>query len=322
MEAPPPGDIVSPIAIIQSNKLPEKIESFSNQNISNNINQNIYGDLKQNINNNIESNKPIEKEENNSVSLQIPQRKDFPSNLENNDDLSKEVSVVQSEFHLDIELSIRSKFMLKVYGILLAQFIFTFGLILICQINKIKNYLIHHIALYIILISISGLVYLVTFIVFTCNPKLLRKVPQNYIILFIITICLSILLTYISILYSYQCVLGAISFVTAICVSIFVISLFNKIDIKYIFMLLITFIFLSFTYGLLAIIFRNYYLLFLYCLIGVTLFSLFIVYDTQFIRDNFDIDDYIFASLTLYLDIIRLFIEILKILGNLNGNSR
>ena len=72
MEAPPPGDIVSPIAIIQSNKLPEKIESFSNQN----------------INNNIESNKPIEKEENNSVSLQIPQRKDFPSNLENNDDLS------------------------------------------------------------------------------------------------------------------------------------------------------------------------------------------------------------------------------------------
>ena len=87
-------------------------------------------------------------------------------------------------------------------------------------------------------------------------------------------------------------------------------------------MLLITFIFLSFTYGLLAIIFRNYYLLFLYCLIGVTLFSLFIVYDTQFIRDNFDIDDYIFASLTLYLDIIRLFIEILKILGNLNGNSR
>ena len=88
MEAPPPGDIVSPIAIIQSNKLPEKIESFSNQNINNNINQNIYGDLKQNINNNIESNKPIEKEENNSVSLQIPQRKDFPSNLENNDDLS------------------------------------------------------------------------------------------------------------------------------------------------------------------------------------------------------------------------------------------
>ena len=232
MEAPPPGDIAPPIAIIQSNKLPEKIETFPN--ISNNLNQKIYDDLKPNINNNIPPNKTNEKEENNSVSLQISQRKDFPSNLEINKDLSKEVSVAQSEFHFDIELSIRSKFMLKVYGILLAQFIFTFGLILICHINKIKNYLIHHIVLYIILISISGVIYLATFIVFSCNPKLLRKVPQNYIILFIITICLSILLTYISILYSFQCVLGAISFVTAICVSIFSISLFNKIDIKYI----------------------------------------------------------------------------------------
>ena len=87
---------------------------------------------------------------------------------------------------------------------------------------------------------------------------------------------------------------------------------------KFLGMNLIILIFIGITYGLLALIFRNYYLNFLFCLIGALIFELFIVNDTQLIRDQYDIDDYIFASLTLYFDIIRLFIQILKILGNIS----
>merc|ERR1719464_2608381 len=58
-----------------------------------------------------------------------------------------------------------------------------------------------------------------------------------------------------------------------------------------------------------------------YNLVGVILFSFFIVYDTQLIvggshKVQFGIDDYCFAALNIYLDIINLFLEILSLLGD------
>ena len=56
-------------------------------------------------------------------------------------------------------------------------------------------------------------------------------------------------------------------------------------------------------------------------IIGVLLFMSYIVYDTQLIvrgdtKYQFSIDDYILASLNLYLDIINLFIYLLSIFGD------
>ena len=49
------------------------------------------------------------------------------------------------------------------------------------------------------------------------------------------------------------------------------------------------------------------------------MFGLYLVYDVQLISGKFgieySIDDYIFAAMELYLDIIRLFLEILRILS-------
>ena len=308
IELPPPPTI-------EPNKPEEQVEEPPKKSLDSSINNHvqIYNDIsiKPNMN-------PID---NNTNNLQMPGSNDLSISLENKKDMSKEVEVAQSEFHFNIDLSIRSGFMLKVYGILLTQFLFTFGIILVCQLNKIKKFLINHIVLYAVLISISAVVFLAAFIVFTCNPNIMKSVPTNYIVLFTITICETILLTYVCILYSFEYIIGAISFVTAICVSIFAISLFNKIDIKFLAMSIVTLCFLLFTYGLLALIVRNYYLHFLYCFIASIIFTLFIVYDTQMIRDHFDVDDYIFAALTLYFDIIRLFIEILKILGSKNRRN-
>lgn len=44
----------------------------------------------------------------------------------------------------------------------------------------------------------------------------------------------------------------------------------------------------------------------------------FIVYDTQMIMTRVNPEDYIMATIMLYLDIINLFIEILKILERVN----
>jgi len=51
---------------------------------------------------------------------------------------------------------------------------------------------------------------------------------------------------------------------------------------------------------------------------GAFLFSLFIIFDTQMIMTRLSAEEYIFATIQLYLDIINLFIEILKILEKVN----
>merc|ERR1719323_2617612 len=58
-----------------------------------------------------------------------------------------------------------------------------------------------------------------------------------------------------------------------------------------------------------------------YAVFGVILFSLYVVYDTQKIVGGehkafqFSVDDYVFAALNIYLDVINLFLFILRIMG-------
>ncbi len=49
--------------------------------------------------------------------------------------------------------------------------------------------------------------------------------------------------------------------------------------------------------------------------VGVILFSGFILYDTSNIMRNYATDEYISATLALYLDILNLFTALLSILG-------
>jgi len=57
-----------------------------------------------------------------------------------------------------------------------------------------------------------------------------------------------------------------------------------------------------------------------YACIGAVIFSLYIVYDTQIMiggnhKYSLDPEEYVFAALNLYLDIVNLFIYILQIIG-------
>ncbi|XP_046839860.1 protein lifeguard 4-like [Xenia sp. Carnegie-2017] len=54
---------------------------------------------------------------------------------------------------------------------------------------------------------------------------------------------------------------------------------------------------------------------------GAVVFSLFIVYDTHLLMHKLSPEEYILASINLYLDILNLFMEILKILNALNRKN-
>lgn len=57
----------------------------------------------------------------------------------------------------------------------------------------------------------------------------------------------------------------------------------------------------------------------IYCVIGVVLFGLYLVIDTQLVcggkRHNLNSEDYILGAIILYLDILNIFLYILQILA-------
>lgn len=65
---------------------------------------------------------------------------------------------------------------------------------------------------------------------------------------------------------------------------------------------------------------------FLYCLIGVVIFALFLMYDTQLIIGGqaamykFDLESYVLGALALYIDVINIFAILLQLLSAADGN--
>ena len=49
---------------------------------------------------------------------------------------------------------------------------------------------------------------------------------------------------------------------------------------------------------------------------GILVYGLYVIIDLKMIAERLEIDDYILGAITLYVDLITLFIHILRILGN------
>ena len=125
-----------------------------------------------------------------------------------------EVKISKKNKELDtssINDKLKSNFLIKVYGILLFQFIIIFGLVLIFQIKSISSYIKTHPALYWSIYVITFIAYMVILIAFLANPENLNKVPINYFILFLMTIFLGLFCGVIASLYKYEIVICAIT---------------------------------------------------------------------------------------------------------------
>ena len=53
-----------------------------------------------------------------------------------------------------------------------------------------------------------------------------------------------------------------------------------------------------------------------YSTAGILAYGLYVIIDLKMIAERLEIDDYILGAITLYMDLITLFIHILRILGN------
>ena len=58
----------------------------------------------------------------------------------------------------------------------------------------------------------------------------------------------------------------------------------------------------------------------IYALLGAVLFSAYVVFDTFELIKRHSVDEYVWASVGLYLDILNLFLRLLDILGGGRNN--
>lgn len=242
-------------------------------------------------------------------------------------DIKQNEHVEDSEVEINeesIKAQIRAGFIQKVYGILSIQLIITFGSVLLFQLPSLKKLVLYNQQLASSILIVCSFTFLVLFFILVCNRNLARTVPYNYIYLFAITLCESLACSIISSIYSFQIVATAL-FLTII--STLVITFYactTKTNFSYYRMGMFIAFSQLFMVGLIAVLFRIEALYTIYTYLMTIMIGFYLVYDTQLIIGKFgvaySVDDYIFATLEIYMDIIRLFLLILRILGRSRRN--
>ena len=228
----------------------------------------------------------------------------------------------------------RIGFIRKVYSILTIQLFVTFGSIF--YVNDGYNIIMHNnisnttnAAIFMLSDDGSSLLFFSLFFMFflmislMCCPSISRKSPINYIILSLLTLCISYLVSYITIFYTIESVFLAFGMTFFITFTLSIYACQTKYDYTdkggYLLSVLIGIIIFSF----LNIFLNSNILQSFISAISAILFSCYIVYDTQLIvggnhKYQIEKDEYVFAAITLYLDIINLFISLLQLFGKKN----
>lgn len=222
---------------------------------------------------------------------------------------------IESGTHPPIREIMRLGFIRKVYGILSLQLTLTIGMMSLSFIPSVGNFLLTHMAIFWVAFALS----LTILIPLVCFRKLARSVPQNYILLSLWTLCESYMLATACATYPPSVVLTAGVMTAAVTIALTFYAMYTKTDFTFCGAFLFVAVSLMFFWGLFALIFSNEILNTVYCVCGVLVYSIYLIFDTQLIMGKFgleyQIDDYIFAALSIYLDIIQIFLYLLQILG-------
>ncbi|CRK95409.1 CLUMA_CG008720, isoform A [Clunio marinus] len=215
------------------------------------------------------------------------------------------------------DASIRRGFIRKVYSILTVQLSITLAVISLFVFHKPTNGFIkqHH---EIVWISLG--VVVVTMIALACCESVRRKSPMNIIFLGIFTIAESVMMGCMSVRYSADLVMMAVGITAAVCLGLTLFAFQTKFDFTVCGGALFVAVIIMVIFGFVAMFFRSKTLTLVQASLGAMLFCVYLIYDTQLMlggKHKYSIspEEYIFAALNLYLDIIQIFMYILTILG-------
>ncbi|XP_070535970.1 protein lifeguard 2-like [Ptychodera flava] len=211
---------------------------------------------------------------------------------------------------------IRQAFIRKVYLILMVQLMFTFGIVcLFVFCEPVNQFVVQQPAIY---WSSYG-VFIVSLIALSCCNEMRRKFPTNIIMLALFTLALSYMVGTISSFYTTKSVLLALGICAGVCLSVTIFSIQTKYDFTS--CIGVTFVMLMslFWFGFFCIFFYSEILQVVYAGIGALVFTVILAVDTQLViggkRYQISPEEYVFAALNLYIDIVYIFLYILALFG-------
>lgn len=227
-----------------------------------------------------------------------------------------------STYLVDAEKSLRMGFVRKVYSILMVQLLFTAGVsFLFIKSTAVKQFVLSND--WAIWTAYGSMLFLV--IVLSCCGSFRRKHPHGMICLALFTISTAYVVGVTSLLYAEtlgtDTLLEAVLMTAIITGALTAFAFQTKYDFTW-----SNGMFLSFF--MIWIVFLMFMPLFpltpitrtLYASIGAGFMCFFIVHDTQVMlggkhKYSISVDEHVFAALNLYVDVINLFLHILRCLG-------
>jgi len=226
--------------------------------------------------------------------------------------------------------SIRMKFVRKVYTILLIQLLVTTGIVAVFILTPMRDLMCDssytercvHNSTSMVLYIVGYVTFIVTYFAIACCERVRKRSPGNIIAITIFTLSLSLMVSMICLYHDIAWVLMAMGITAALCLGLTLFSFQTKIDFTGLGPYLFIACWCLFIFGIMAIIFastgRNVLLTVYSCLLAL-LFCLFLVYDTQRIiggkKHSISPEEYIWAAIELYVDVVYIFIAILGIGG-------
>jgi FtsH-binding integral membrane protein len=218
------------------------------------------------------------------------------------------------------ETHVRHGFVRKVFLIVTLQLAVTFGWVVAANSSRaVSSYLLSN-----AWVHYLGVSLLVCSLFAMCCVDL-RVFPNNYAVLTLFTVGEALVLGRQLMFVDTELLLLAMGLTVGVCAGLTLFALQTRWDITGWGWYLFSGLLVLMLFGLFGALFRSVVVFQLYVAGGVLLFSFYLVYDVQMLlggkRDAaLDVDDYVFAALTIYLDVINIFIYILSLLQTTNRN--
>jgi len=224
----------------------------------------------------------------------------------------------ENQFLKDASTAVRAGFIQKVYGILFAQLLLTAIVAYpFVGIHSVKMWARQQGFPLLVVCLVLNIAFLCSL---SCCQDLARKVPTNYLLLFGFTATEGVLVGVICSVYTINSILFAVAATSFLVGGLSCYAMYTKSDFTTMGPYLFAAMMVLMIFGLFLAFFPIPFLQTVYCCIGIMLFSFYLIYDTQLIMGKGElalgIDDYVLGALTLYMDIIQIFLYILQLLGN------
>lgn len=226
-------------------------------------------------------------------------------------------------------VEIRRGFIRKVYGLLTVQLLVT---VVVASFFVRGGHDLDWLRSHEWLLWLSVFMTLSSICVMACCEQVCRTYPTNYIFLFVFTFFEAVMIGFISMVFTWQSLLLCAGITALVFFGLTLYAFYSQVDFTgyapYLFAALLVLC----VFGLVLAILPSFGLsvgtsMALYDLLGLLIFSFYIVFDTQLMlgehgghRYQFSIDDYVFAALNLYMDILNIFLHLISLLGERNDN--